>query len=131
MLNHSLFLRILIAGLGARIEVPSKTRPIAGSPDQERGFLKKAVVRYQSQGARFNVSRAVQRVHQETVRALIERDSHGVRCKIATAQIFLDGCGVKYGLAWLGVFSAARAHNIDANAAGKTNINGAGGLILS
>ena len=100
-----LCLGILIAGLGARIKVPAETGNIARGANQKCGLFKKAVVRNQAQGARFNVGRSVERIHQQAERALVERDGHGVDGKVAAAQILLNGSGVEDGLARLGILA--------------------------
>ena len=59
MFNNPFALRILVTGLGPWIKLPPQSGYIAGGANHQRGLLKKAVIRDQSQRACFNVRSAV------------------------------------------------------------------------
>ena len=88
VLDVIVFLGGLKAGLGAFLERPVKARRKAAGPDQPRGIFDKSVVMQDAENLGFNISSAVERVHQQAARARIQRQGHGIDGEIPAAQVF-------------------------------------------
>ncbi len=130
-LDDGLGFGVLVALLGSRIEFPTQPGDVAGGANEKRRLFEESVVRDEAQSARFDVGRAVQRVHQKAVRALVERNGHGVDGEVTAAKVFLDGSGVNYGLAGLGILAAMGAYEVNSDGAGKAKVERMGSLIFA
>src|SRR6202034_220310 len=78
-----------------------------------------------------NIGNPVEGIHQKAVGAFIERNRHRIDGEIAATQIFLNGCRVNHRLPRLGILGFVRADQVDADGARKTEVKGAGSLILT
>ena len=95
---------------------PSRAFRRAARIEPDRIF-EEAVVAHQSQDPRFKVGDAVERVHEQTIGALIERERHGVGGEVAAAQVVENASRVIDRLTGLREFLAAGAADLDPHAA--------------
>ncbi len=78
-----------------------------------------------------DVGDAVERVHQQAKRSLIEGDGHGVDGEVPTTQLVLNGARMIDGIARLGIFHTMGADHVDTHGAGKTEIKAAGVFVFA
>ena len=130
-LDDALRLGVLIALLGAGIELPAQPRTIADGADEQRRLIEEAVIRYRTQAARLDVRHPVQRIHEQPVGTFVQRNRHGVGGKVTPPQIFLDRRPVVGGLARLLVFHAVGADEVHADRAREAKVKGARGLVFA
>ena len=111
------------AGLGAFLQRPVKARGEAGGPDQPGGIFDKSVVMQNAEKLGFDISSAVERVHQQAARTRIQRQGHGIDGEIPAAQVFDEGGGRNYRrLAGFLVVLEARHADFGPNVAGQAQI---------
>ncbi len=123
-LDGLVFLGILESRPGALIQFPPQARHQAGGPEQAGRIFDEPVVANQTQLPGFDVGDAIQRIHQQAVRMLVERQGHGIGGEVAAAQILKNRVPVVYGFAGLGVFLAAGARDLDRNPDRETEEQG-------
>ena len=131
MLDHTFYLGILIASAGLLIQFPTQPRVVACGPNQQRRIFQKSIIRNQPQRPRFNIGGSVQRIHQQTIRALVQRNRHGVDRKIAPPQIFLNRRRIKNRFPRLRIFHPVRTHQIHSHRPRKAKVKRARFLILA
>jgi len=129
--RDTLFAGVVVARPGALVHLPAGAGGETGDADHAGGIFEESVIVDQAQVARLHVGNAVQRIEQQAVGALIEGDGHGVDGEVAAAQVLQHGRPVVNGFAGLGVFLAAGAGDLDADAAGKPEKQGAGFFMLA
>ena len=81
--------------------------------------------------AGLNVGKTVERIEQESPGTFVEGDGHRVGGEVAAAEVFKDGRPVVDGLAGFGIFLTAGGGDLDADAAGEPEEEGAGGLVIA
>ncbi len=89
-LNVFAFARGIIAGAGALLQLPSKTRGKTRGANQSRRIFQKRVAVQNPDQPRFDISSAVERVEQQAARAIVQRERHRIESKVAAAEIFVD-----------------------------------------
>src|ERR1039458_226207 len=93
VLDVLIFSSGVVALLGALLQRPVETSGKAGSPDQTRGILDERIVVQDPQHLGFDIGDAIEGIEQQSARALIQRQRHGIYGEIAAAQIFLNAGG--------------------------------------
>jgi hypothetical protein len=122
MLDDLIALGILVSRLGSLFQFETQPRLQPRGADHQRRIVEKAVVGNQPQQARFDISNAIRRVHQQPIRALVQRNRHRIDRKVPRAQILLDAGPVVNRLPWLGILGAARALQVHAHIPGKAQV---------
>ena len=74
-----------------------ETRGEAGGTDQPRRVLDESVVVQDAEQFGFDIGRAVEWIHQQSARARIQRQGHGIDGEIPPAQVFNEGGGGNHG----------------------------------
>ena len=80
-----LFLAGLVPHAGLLFHLPAQPRRVARRPDHPHRTLNKTVVAHQPQFAVLNVGDAVERIHQQPIGSLVQRQRHRIRRKVAAA----------------------------------------------
>ncbi len=110
---------------------PVKARHQAQGPQHARRLFQECVVLENAEVLGFEIGNAVERIHQESARARIQRQSHGIDGEIAPAQVLVDGLEGHLGLSRFGIALRARAGNLRPDVIGKEDIKDAHVLVTS
>src|SRR5579859_2064659 len=99
-MSYSAFIRITDVVFLARILIPRACLLFHGpiescaetrGADQPAGIIKEARAVEQTQLFGFDVRHAIEWVDEQSARAFVQRERHGVTGEIAPAQVFMDG----------------------------------------
>ena len=118
--DDAFFFGVNVASAGLGVHLPAEAREVARGANQQGWLFKETVIGDQAKGPRLDVRSAVHGVHQQSERAFVERDRHGVDGEVAAAKLLLNGSGMIDRLAGLRILNAVRADQVNANRAGKT-----------
>ena len=129
--DDSLVLGVLVSNLGLGVQFPPQPGTIPGGANQQRGVLKKSIIRDQAQRPGLNIGCPVQGVHQQSIGSFVQRDRHGVDGKVPATQVVMDGSLMKDRFARLGKFVPVGADYVYANGSRKTYVKGAGGIVFA
>ena len=102
----------LIARLRLLIQRPAQPRHQPRCPNHPHRILNKPVIAHQSQLPVLNVRDAIQRVHQQPVRPLIQRERHRIGRKVSPPQVIQNRRCLHHRLARLRIGHAERAANL-------------------
>ncbi len=113
------------------IQRPAQPRHQPRRPHHSDRILDKSMVRDQPQLAVLNIRHPVQRIHQQTVRPLIQRERHRIRREIPPPQIVQDPRGLQNRLVRLRVRHRQRRPDLHPHRSRKGQIHCLAGLKLT
>ena len=122
--DGSLGLARLVARLGLLFHLPAQPRRKPHRPDHPHRLLDEPVVAHQPQLPVLDVRHSVQRVHQQPVRPLVQRQRHRIRRKVAPPQVVQDRRRLHHRLARLGILHRQRAPHLHPHVARKAHKQG-------
>ena len=91
VLDVVVFLRGVVARLGTFFQRVMETGRKPGSADQANRIFEERIVVQNAQDLGFDVGDSVEGIEQQSPRAGIERQRHGVDGEVAAAQVLVDG----------------------------------------
>ena len=86
-----IFFRRVVTGLRSLLQRPGESRRKTQRTNQPRRIFNKRIIVQNADQLGFDISRAVERIHQQPARTRIQRQRHRIYREIAAPQVFDEG----------------------------------------